>query len=131
MLTETILRTKFFPPPPHRYLITRPRLLNKLNDAFCPETRLTLVCAPAGFGKTTVVTEWLSQITSDHLAGTGGSGVKVAWITFDEADNDPIRFWRYIVAALQGIDPRLGESIHPVLYAPQPPPFRTLLAELV
>src|SRR5512137_2393052 len=101
MLTETILRTKFFPPPPHRYLITRPRLLNKLNDAFCPETRLTLICAPAGFGKTTVVTEWLDRIKSDHSPFNIGSEVNFSWITFDEADNDSVHFWRYIITAMQ------------------------------
>lgn len=131
MPQETILRTKLFPPPLRRNLVPRPRLLNKLSDSFCPETRLTLVCAPAGFGKTTVVTEWLSEITSDPLSGAGGSGVRAAWITCDETDNDPIRFWRYFVAALQSIDLHLGESILPVLYVPKPPPFHTLLGELV
>jgi ATP/maltotriose-dependent transcriptional regulator MalT len=131
MLPETILRTKFFLPPTHRHLITRPRILNKLDDTFRPETRLTLLCAPAGFGKTTVVTEWLNRIKSDHSSLTGGSEVKFSWITFDEADNDPIHFWRYIITAMQCIDPHLGESIQPVLYAPIQPPFRTLLGKLV
>lgn len=131
MFPETILRTKFFPPPTHRNIVARPRLLNRLADTFSPETRLTLICAPAGFGKTTLVTEWLDQIKSDHSAFTGGSEVKSSWITFDEADNDPIHFWRYIITAMQCIDPHLGESIHPVLYAPTQTPFRTLLGKLV
>lgn len=131
MFPETILRTKFFPPPTHRNIVARPRLLNKLAGTFSPETRLTLICAPAGFGKTTVVTEWLNRIKSDHSPLTGGAEVKFSWITFDEADNDPIHFWRYIITAMQNIDPHLGESIHPVLYAPTQPPFRTLLGKLV
>jgi LuxR family maltose regulon positive regulatory protein len=131
MFPETILRTKFFPPPTHRDLVARPRLLNKLADTFSPETRLTLICAPAGFGKTTLVTEWLDRIKSDHSPLSGGSELKFSWITFDEADNEPIHFWRYIITAMQCIDPRLGESIQPVLYAPTQPPFRTLLGKLV
>lgn len=129
-MSEGLLKTKLYAPPPRRNLVGRPRLLKKLADTLSPEIRLTLVCAPAGFGKTTVVTEWLGSLSESHLPDVSHPEVKAAWLTLDEADNDPIRFWRYIDAALQTIDPRMGESIRTVLYAPQPPPFRTLMTEL-
>ena len=62
MSPETILRTKLFSPPPHRNLLARPRLLSKLADVLFPEKRLTLIYAPAGFGKTTLMIDWLKQI---------------------------------------------------------------------
>lgn len=129
-MNEGLLRTKLFAPSPRRNLVTRTRLLDKLSEALYPEVRLTLVCAPAGFGKTTIVTDWLSRLILSSQTVASPPGMKNAWLTLDEMDNDPIRFWRYVDAALQSIDSRLGESIHPVLNAPQPPPFRTLVAEL-
>ncbi|HSQ27150.1 MAG TPA: LuxR C-terminal-related transcriptional regulator [Anaerolineales bacterium] len=129
-MNEGLLRTKLYAPSPRRNLVTRTRLLDKLAEALYPEVRLTLVCAPAGFGKTTIVTEWLSRLGQSSQTDTSQPGMKSAWLTLDELDNDPIRFWRYVDAALQSVDSRLGESIHPVLYAPQPPPFRSLVAEL-
>ncbi len=130
MPSETILRTKLFAPLPRRSMVERPRLLDKLTEAEQSDTRLLLVCAPAGFGKTTVVAEWIISTVLSQ-APTGKQAAGAAWLTLDEADNDPVRFWRYIDAALQNIDPRLGENIRPALYAPQPPPYRALLAELV
>lgn len=134
---ETLLRTKLYAPPPRRDLIARPRLLAKLDRALLPPTRLILVSAPAGFGKTTLVSEWLSRVEgsaagprppSEHAQAVNPKSV---WLTLDEADNDPVRFWRYVDAALQTLDPRLGESIRPALYTPQPPPHKTILTGLV
>ena len=122
MASETILRTKLFAPPSRRNLVIRRRLLERLTCALDPDIRLALVCAPAGFGKSTIVAEW--------LAGLGKPEIKAAWLTLDESDNEPVRFWRYIDAALQTIDPRLGEKIRPGLYAPQPPPFQAFLTDL-
>ncbi len=125
MPSETILLTKLFAPPPRRNLVTRPRLLTKLACALSSDTRLVLVCAPAGFGKTTVVAEWIARLVLEQHPN-----LKAGWLTLEDADNDPVRFWRYVNAALLSIDPRLGENIRQALYAPQPPPFRSLLAEL-
>ena len=120
-----LLQTKLHIPPPQRTLVARPRLLARLGQALAPETSLTLVSAPAGFGKTTLVSEWL-------LAQAGAEPApRVAWLTLDEGDNDPTRFWRYMDAALQTLDSRLGESIRPALYAPQPPPFKLILTGLI
>lgn len=129
-MPESLLKTKLFAPPTRRNLVKRPRLSNKLAEALSPEIRLTLVCAPPGFGKTTAVAEWLADPPVANQACAGKPEVKTAWLTLDEADNDPIRFWRYVDAALQTIEPRLGESIRPVLHAPRPPPFHTLMPEL-
>jgi ATP/maltotriose-dependent transcriptional regulator MalT len=90
MFPETILRTILFSLHLHRNRVARPRLLSKLADALCPETRLTLICASAGFGKTTLVIDWLKQI-----------GLPAAWLSLDEAANDLPRFLAYLAAAFQ------------------------------
>jgi LuxR family transcriptional regulator, maltose regulon positive regulatory protein len=127
MPAETLLRTKLYAPPPRRDLVARPRLLAKLGQAISPEMPLTLVSAPAGFGKTTLVSEWLAARAQTEPE----PAMPAAWLTLDDSDNDPIRFWRYVDAALQTLDPRLGESIRPALYAPQPPPFKLILTGLI
>jgi len=86
-----------------------------------------LVSAPAGFGKTTLVSEWLQDLPAAKSEGKRA----YTWLTLDDADNDPVRFWRYIDAAMQIVDPRLGESIRPVLSAPQAAPYRSLVGGIV
>ena len=127
MVDQTILRTKLYAPPPRRNLVAPPRLLAKLDASLAPENRLTLVSAPAGFGKTTLVSDWVSKTRASGSV----SAQAIAWFTLDEADNDYIRFWRYLLAALQTIDSRLGESILPALYTPQPPAYQTMVTGLV
>jgi LuxR family maltose regulon positive regulatory protein len=79
--------------------VRRPRFLQRLNQN--PDRKLTLVSAPAGFGKSALVTGWLAE-TDSHAA----------WISPDEGDNDPVRFWTYVIAAVQtvneGVDAGLG-----------------------
>ena len=82
--------------------------------------KLTLVSAPAGFGKTTLVTEWLSRL--EH---------PVAWLSLDEEDNDPARFLSYLVAALQTVDPDVGQAAQAMLQSSQPPAPESLLASLI
>ena len=84
-----VLGTKIHPPAPRRDLVPRPRLTDRLGVGQCP--RLVLVSAPAGFGKTTLLCQWLADSTQIH----------VAWLSLDEADNDPARFLEHVVAALQ------------------------------
>src|SRR5512140_685256 len=92
---ETLLSTKLYPaPPPSRY-IQRPRLLARLRVP-CP---LILLSAPAGFGKTSLVSEW-----------TANCGQPIAWLSLDEGDSDPSRFLTYLIAALQTIAPDLGHE---------------------
>jgi LuxR family transcriptional regulator, maltose regulon positive regulatory protein len=97
-----LLRTKFLRPHTATALLARPRLTQQLNRQ--PDGGLTLLSAPAGFGKTTLVVNWLRQ--QNHPA---------AWLTLDEQDNDPILFWRYLTAALQQADERLGSRAGAVL----------------
>lgn len=97
-----LLHTKLRVPASTPTLLSRPRLTNQLNPQ--PEGRLTLLSAPAGFGKTTLVADWIRQQDSP-----------VAWLTLDEQDNDPMLFWRYLIAALRAVDARLGLQSQAVL----------------
>ena len=104
-----ILATKLFIPPSRRSVVLRPRLVERLNEGLAAGNRLTLVSAPAGFGKTTLVGEWLA-----------GCGRPAAWLSLDEADSDPSRFLTYLIAALQTVAPGIGEGLLTVLGSPQP-----------
>jgi LuxR family maltose regulon positive regulatory protein len=115
-----LLSTKLYIPPPGPNLVHRPRLVERLDEGLHLGKKLTLVSAPAGFGKTTILSEWVAS--ADRPVG---------WITLDESDNDPIRFWSYLVTALQTIQPDIGGSALQVLQSPQPPPVRTILTGLV
>ncbi|MCU1450307.1 MAG: ATP-dependent transcriptional regulator, MalT-like, LuxR family [Acidimicrobiales bacterium] len=95
-----LLETKFHVPWRRRELVARPRLSDRLNGG--KDSALTLVSAPAGFGKTTLLTEWLD-------AGAGG-GRATAWLSLDQSDNDPALFWAYLVAALRTAVPGIGAS---------------------
>jgi LuxR family maltose regulon positive regulatory protein len=85
-----------------------------------------LISAPAGFGKTTLLTEWLA-------AGPAGPADErlTAWLSLDRADNEPASFWTYVIAALQTVAPGVGESALTLLQAPQPPPVETVLTALL
>ena len=90
-----LLSTKLHIPPVGRGQVRRPRLLEQL-DVGLGGSKLTLVSAPAGFGKTTLVSEWVHRLEADRDAPP-----RVVWLALDEGDNDPVRFWRYVIAALQ------------------------------
>jgi LuxR family maltose regulon positive regulatory protein len=120
-----LLLTKLYVPPVRPELVSRPRLIERLNvgllgrrDQFA--RKLTLVSAPAGFGKTTLVAEWLSGVERP-----------VAWLSLDEEDNDPVRFSTYLIAALQTVDSNIGTAAQAMLQSPQPPPPEPLLAGLI
>ncbi len=122
--TETgpaVLATKFYAPPPLPApgVVNRAELLDRLETRLNRRARLTLVCAPAGFGKTTLVAEWL------HRAGH-----RFSWLSLDEGDNDPVRFLTYLVAALQRIDETIGQGL---LQRPEGgwPPVESLVTMLV
>src|SRR5512145_1810408 len=119
-MSVPILATKLFIPPQRRKIVARHRLIGRLNEGL--HHRLTLVAAPAGFGKTTLVSEWLA-----------GCGRPVAWLSLDEGDNDPARFLAYLVSALQTIDVNIGKDLLNVLHTPQPqsPSTESLLTELL
>jgi LuxR family transcriptional regulator, maltose regulon positive regulatory protein len=114
-----LLTTKLFIPPPRQGTVSRPRLLQKLDDSL-HNRRLTLVSAPAGFGKTSLICEWVAK-----------TGCPTAWLSLDEDDNDPLRFWRYVTAAFQTLSPRLGENLATALQAPKPAALPTLISSLI
>lgn len=119
-----LLQTKLYIPPIRAELVSRPRLLERLNEGLSPtqgfRRKLTLVSAPAGFGKTTLVSEWIAS--GDRSA---------AWLSLDEGDNDPARFLVYFIAALQTLVPNLGKEVLAALQSPQPPPDESLLTALL
>ena len=113
-----LLLTKLYVPPPRSNIVLRPRLLERLNEGLM--RKLTLISASAGFGKTTLVSEWVA-----------GCGRPVAWLSLDEGDNDPTRFLTYLVAALQTIAANIGAGVLAVLESPQPPPSESILTTLL
>jgi LuxR family maltose regulon positive regulatory protein len=117
-MSTPILGTKLYVPPPRPKAVLRPRLIERLNEGL--HRRLTLVSAPAGFGKSTLLGEWLA-----------GCERPAAWLSLDEGDNDPTRFLAYLVAALQKIDSNIGEGVLGALRSPQPPPTESILTALL
>jgi LuxR family maltose regulon positive regulatory protein len=119
-----LLQTKFYVPRPRRDLVPRPRLIERLDRGSA--STLTLISAPAGFGKTTLLAEWLA-------AGPGRPAGErlVAWLSLDQADNGLASFWAYVIAALRTAAPGVGESALALLQAPGPPPIETVLTALL
>jgi len=122
-----LLQTKLFRPPLRPSLVQRFQLIARLNDSLLDANhhftrRLTLVAAPAGFGKTTLVASWL-----DHLA----SQMPSAWLSLDEEDNDVARFLSYLLAALDTLDLKITEGAWALLSSPQPPRAEVILTLLI
>jgi LuxR family maltose regulon positive regulatory protein len=148
-MMDTLLQTKLQIPPTRSDLIHRPQLIERLNAGL--EDRLILISAPAGYGKTTLVSEWLSdcglQIDDFRLNEGEGSiretrskaaqgektpvGMRAAWLSLDEADNDPRRFLVYLLAALKKVQEEIGRSVEAMLRSAQPPPDEAILTALV
>lgn len=101
-----LLTTKLYIPQLSVDLVQRPRLYERLDE--CLTRKLTLVSAPAGFGKSTLVADWLVD-----------GGVQAAWLSLDEGDNDPVRFWTYFIAAIQTVHPEAGGEARQIVSAPQ------------
>jgi len=131
-MSTPLLTTKLYIPPVRpdpstglrARLVSRPRLTERLNAGL--HRKLTLISAPAGFGKTTLLSEWASQ-----RVGESADGRPVAWLSLDEGDNDPARFWAYLIAALQTIHEGIGEAALEALVSPQPPHVEALLTGLI
>ena len=117
-MSAPVLNTKLYIPPPRPKVVFRPRLIERLNEGL--RRKLTLISAPAGFGKTTLVSEWVT-----------GFERPVAWLSLDKGDNDPIRFLAYLIAALQTVAAKIGEGVLGVLQSPQPPPTESILTALI
>jgi len=115
---EPLLATKLHIPPARPKLVARPRLLEHLDQGL--SARLILLSAPAGFGKTTLLSTWLAKFPSS-----------VPWVSLDTGDNDPVAFLNYLIAALRTIEPEVGERARQVLRSPQPPSIESILAMLI
>ena len=120
-----VLATKFYIPSLRPEVILRPRLVERLNEGLALGRKLSLISASAGFGKTTLVSEWVRDCA-----------MPVAWLSLDEGDNDPVRFLNYLVAALQTLPLKpggtgVGAGALAVLQSPQPPPAEFVLTSLL
>jgi LuxR family maltose regulon positive regulatory protein len=146
-----LLRTKLYIPPFQQQQVPRPRLIERLDAGL--ERKLTLVSAPAGFGKTTLVSEWIASHRRDgprlerrsavaaagEREGATAAPKQVAWLSLDEGDNDPTRFLTYLIAALQAAsqaaaqaaEPNLGNGALSALHTPQSPPTEAILTSLI
>jgi LuxR family maltose regulon positive regulatory protein len=133
-MSAPILATKLYIPPPRPGAVPRPRLLERLNEGLRQDQgfarKLTLICAPAGFGKTALVGQWVAAF--EHIEPK----IRVAWLSMEEADGDPARFLAYLITALQTIaadrgSADFGAGVMVSLQAPQPPPLEALLTALL
>jgi LuxR family maltose regulon positive regulatory protein len=114
-----LLATRFYVPSIPNGLIPRPRLINQLNQA--ANYRLTLISAPAGFGKTTLAVEW-RKLYPDY---------ELAWLSLDETDNEPVRFLNYLVGSLKNFVPEICKDILALLNTPQPLSIESALTLLI
>jgi LuxR family maltose regulon positive regulatory protein len=113
-----LLSTKLFIPPPRKNLVSRPRLVERLNAGL--DKKLTIIAAPAGFGKTTLLSEWIPQ-----------SFRCVSWLSLDEGDNDLARFWAYFITSLRQLRSDLGEGALAILQSLQAPQIASVLTTLI
>ena len=113
-----VLATKLHLPRPRPGFVPRPRLAGRLDEGLA--RGLVLVCAPAGYGKTAALADWARR-----------SGRPVAWLSLDTGDNDPVQFWRHVVAAMGPARPGTAERVLPLLGAPPPSSFVGLVTALI
>jgi LuxR family transcriptional regulator, maltose regulon positive regulatory protein len=118
---EPFLTTKLSIPPARSDSVPRPRLIDRLNGMM--QRKLTLVSAPAGFGKTTLLSAWCAVSAKRYR--------HIGWVSLDASDNDPTRFWSYVIAALAMASSGLEENILMLLRSPQPPPIESILVIVI
>ena len=119
-MANPLVETKLYLPMPRRRLVTRPRLSGRLSRG--SDARLILISAPAGFGKTTLLTAWLAAMDTETRS--------VAWLSLDESDRQPATFWTYVITALQTAVPGIGADTLTLLQSAQPP-IETILAAVL
>ena len=124
-----LLATKINLPPLRPQLTSRPRLLRQLDAGLEQNCLLTLVCAPAGYGKTTLLREWLQTLTQKNLSGN--PELACAWLALDEGDDDLARFLNYLAAALRKVTPGTGGGLLTALQAPRQPSEQVLATLLI
>ena len=125
-----LLQTKLVAPPLRPALVPRPRLLEQLDQGMALNSKLTLISAPAGFGKTTLIADWGLRLTTPGEASTAPPTPHFCWLSLDEEDNDPQRFFTYLITALQKID-GLGQEGQGLLQSPLPAPPRSQVTALI
>jgi LuxR family maltose regulon positive regulatory protein len=140
-MTTPLMTTKLYIPPRRPNLVPRPRLIERLNAGL--HCKLTLISAPAGFGKTTLLSEWAQALDGAGASRVAGARATCAaptgagrtgWLALDESDNDPARFLAYFITALsrvEGIESTIGEGALGMLQSPQPPPTEAVLTSLI
>ena len=137
-MAVAILSTKLFVPSARIELVPRPHLFRRLGEGLLH--KLILVSAPAGFGKTTLVAQWLQQERSEASADADRpddsspdllSPAHFAWLSLDESDNDPTRFWAYVIAALDKLRGGIGAQALELLLSSQPSQIDTVLILLI
>ena len=119
-----LLATKFFVPASWRALIPRPHLDSLLHKGI--QRRLTLVSAPAGFGKTTLLANWVHSLQTGTLQNHG-----VAWVSLDEADKSAVRFWTYVLTALEKSEQGAATAALHMLQAQHTPPLEGVLTTFI
>ncbi len=117
-LKPPILATKLRIPSCRPDFVLRPHLIERMNQSLVQ--KFTLISAPAGFGKTSLVSMWAEQASTP-----------VAWLSLEEQENDLTRFLAYLLASLQVVDPELGKDAHDILRSPQPPSYEMILTSLI
>src|SRR5512147_3200847 len=111
-MSTPILATKLYIPRPRPNVVHRLRLIERLNEGHPAGRKLTLISAPAGYGKTTLLSEWIPQ--SERC---------VTWVSLDDGDNDPLQFWECVIAALQLLDAKIGRNALTLMRTSSPPPI--------
>ena len=119
-MASPLVQTKLYIPRIRRTLVARPRLNGRMSHG--SQARLTLISAPAGFGKTTLLTAWLAAGAAENRT--------VAWLSLDQGDRQPATFWTYVITGLQPAVPGVGASMLPLLQSAQPPIETVLVAVL-
>jgi LuxR family transcriptional regulator, maltose regulon positive regulatory protein len=119
-MTQLLLTTKLFFPRARTNLVSRPRLIERLSAGL--RKPLTLISAPAGYGKTTLLSDWRFRFGSEY---------PLAWLSLDPGDNNLARFLTYVSAALETLDPELPRDLVSLLHLPQLPPAEELIAALI
>lgn len=114
----TPLRTKLYIPPLRSGWVSRPRLVKRLDEGL--GRKLTLISAPAGFGKTTLLVDWIHR----HK-------IPAAWFSVDKGDNDPLHFLTYVILGLQSSEAGIGKAALTMLQSPQAPPIEPILINLL
>jgi LuxR family transcriptional regulator, maltose regulon positive regulatory protein len=127
MNTTNLLATKFHIPPRRMGLVARPHLLEQLQHGLVENRKLTLISAPAGYGKTTFVLDWLSNLQSK----INNQKLQIAWLSLEESDNQPDHFFIYFVAALRQEDESFCADLFATLQSGQVPPPDVLVTALV